>query len=406
MSIFKKKILNQRQLKMLGEHKYYAEDCSLLDPSLQPYWNFVVKLLPLWIAPNLITLTGLIINIVTTLFVMWYSPDCISKVPAWSHVFCAFGLFIYQTLDAIDGKQARRTETSSPLGELFDHGCDSLSSIFVVMSVCITLKLGEYPRFMFFFYFCGITAFYCSHWQTYVSGTFRFGKVDVTEAQITIITAHVITSIFGDQIWHLKFFDLVELRIIMCTAGIIGCAVMMYNVFGIILSGGSGKNGSTVAGTSVLSPGIPLLSVIVSGYVISQKSVTNMYEEHPVLFIITLGVVAAKVTNKLVVAHMTKSEMELLDSSMLGATALFLNQYFNCIIPEYIVLWIALIWALYDLLYYCCRVCIEICQYLHIRLFSISHTTNNTKAQFIPLNNSQNKSKIQSNGQKHRNKKS
>lgn len=35
--------------------------------------------------------------------------------------------------------------------------------------------------------------------------------------------------------------------------------------------------------------------------------------------------------------------MELLDSSMLGATALFLNQYFNCIIPEYIVLWIALV---------------------------------------------------------------
>lgn len=32
------------------------------------------------------------------------------------------GLFIYQSLDAIDGKQARRTQTSGPLGELFDHG--------------------------------------------------------------------------------------------------------------------------------------------------------------------------------------------------------------------------------------------------------------------------------------------
>lgn len=50
------------------------------------------------------------------------------QVPAWAHVFCALGLFIYQTLDAIDGKQARRTGTSSPLGELFDHGCDSISS--------------------------------------------------------------------------------------------------------------------------------------------------------------------------------------------------------------------------------------------------------------------------------------
>lgn len=39
-----------------------------------------------------------------------------------------FGLFIYQSLDAIDGKQARRTGSSSPLGELFDHGCDSVST--------------------------------------------------------------------------------------------------------------------------------------------------------------------------------------------------------------------------------------------------------------------------------------
>lgn len=46
----------------------------------------------------------------------------------WAYIACACGLFIYQSLDAIDGKQARRTNSSSPLGELFDHGCDSLST--------------------------------------------------------------------------------------------------------------------------------------------------------------------------------------------------------------------------------------------------------------------------------------
>ena len=35
------------------------------------------------------------------------------------------GLFVYQSLDAIDGKQARRTGTSGPLGELFDHGTET-----------------------------------------------------------------------------------------------------------------------------------------------------------------------------------------------------------------------------------------------------------------------------------------
>lgn len=53
---------------------------------------------------------------------------CVLQAPLWAYLLCAVGLFIYQSLDAIDGKQARRTNSSSPLGELFDHGCDSLST--------------------------------------------------------------------------------------------------------------------------------------------------------------------------------------------------------------------------------------------------------------------------------------
>ena len=37
------------------------------------------------------------------------------------------------TLDGTDGKQARRTGSSSPLGEMFDHGLDSWStSLFAI----------------------------------------------------------------------------------------------------------------------------------------------------------------------------------------------------------------------------------------------------------------------------------
>ena len=60
------------------------------------------------------------------------------------------GLFIYQSLDAIDGKQARRTNSSTPLGELFDHGCDSLSTGECVTSVsswgsAVLAALGKWP---------------------------------------------------------------------------------------------------------------------------------------------------------------------------------------------------------------------------------------------------------------------
>ena len=45
-----------------------------------------------------------------------------TSVPAWVSLFAAGSLFFYQTLDNVDGKQARRTGSSSPLGLLFDHG--------------------------------------------------------------------------------------------------------------------------------------------------------------------------------------------------------------------------------------------------------------------------------------------
>lgn len=49
-----------------------------------------------------------------------------------------------------------------------------------------------------------MTLFYCAHWQTYVSGTLRFGKVDVTEAQVVIMGIHIISAVFGPAVWTTK----------------------------------------------------------------------------------------------------------------------------------------------------------------------------------------------------------
>lgn len=70
------------QLKKLGEHTYRCESRSLTDPYLQPFWNWLVQQTPIWLAPNLITLIGLVVNIVTTLVIIFYSPDANSEVSA------------------------------------------------------------------------------------------------------------------------------------------------------------------------------------------------------------------------------------------------------------------------------------------------------------------------------------
>lgn len=373
MQFYKEKLLSPGQLKRLSEHKYSCTTSSLLDGFLQPWWDWLVSKVPLWLAPNLITIVGLIVNIATTLVLVYYSPDAKTEAPRWACFLCALGLFIYQSLDAIDGKQARRTGTSTPLGELFDHGCDSISTVFIALSACIAVQLGYYPAWMFFQCFCAMTLFYCAHWQTYVSGSLRFGKIDVTEAQFTIIIIHLISAIFGPKIWMMEipYIDGFMFKYLIGVMTVICAVANLYSIFSVIFTGGVGKNGSTVAGTSVLSPIIPFSFVVVPAFIIYRKSAEHVYENHPALYILAFGMVAAKVTNRLVVAHMTKNEMEYLDSSLIGPAMLFLNQYFNFFIKEYYVLWLCFIWVTLDLLRYSSQICLEICDYMKIKLFRI-----------------------------------
>jgi len=54
---------------------------------------------------------------------LWYNPNLIGDpLPPWVYVFGAISVWMFQTLDALDGKQARRTGYIKPLGDLFDHG--------------------------------------------------------------------------------------------------------------------------------------------------------------------------------------------------------------------------------------------------------------------------------------------
>lgn len=74
----------------------------------------------------------------------------------------------------LDGKQARRTSSSSPLGELFDHGCDSISTVMVAVSTCVSVQFGSHPTMMFIEVFAVYALFYCAHWQVSIKTKIHF----------------------------------------------------------------------------------------------------------------------------------------------------------------------------------------------------------------------------------------
>ncbi|KAM4676643.1 cholinephosphotransferase 1 [Discoglossus pictus] len=377
--------LTALQLKRLEEHKYNASGRSLLEPPMQVYWNWLVQKVPLWLAPNTITIVGLILNVLTTLIVIAYCPTATEEAPGWTFLLCALGLFIYQSLDAIDGKQARRTNSSSPLGELFDHGCDAVSIVFVAVGTTVAVRLGTLPGWLFFCSFVGMFMFYCAHWQTYVSGNLKFGIIDVTELQLSVTIIFLLSAFGGTTLWDYEIpltgLPLKTIPIL----GIVGGAILsLSSYFRVILSGGVGKNGSTVAGTSVLSPGLHIGLVQILALMIYKKSTTQLFQRHPCLYILTFGCVSAKITNKLVVAHMTKSEIHLQDAAFIGPGLLFLNQYFNTFIDEYLVLWLAMVISLFELLRYCIVVCLQIAAHLRIPIFRIPYNQAAEQVQVIP----------------------
>lgn len=80
--------LSRHQLKKLEEHRYSSCGKSLLEPLMQGFWEWLVGKVPAWIAPNLITIIGLIINIFTTVVLVYHCPTATEQVTGNFCVTC------------------------------------------------------------------------------------------------------------------------------------------------------------------------------------------------------------------------------------------------------------------------------------------------------------------------------
>ena len=73
--------LSEKKLLTLSLHKYSASGQTLLDPLMQRFWRwFLERFVPLWWAPNAMTLVGLFSNIITACILVYYSPDAKQEV--------------------------------------------------------------------------------------------------------------------------------------------------------------------------------------------------------------------------------------------------------------------------------------------------------------------------------------
>jgi hypothetical protein len=110
------------------------------------------------------------------------------------------------------------------------------------------------------------------------------------------------------------------------------------------------------------------------------KSPSGIIDENITLLALCIGAVGAKVTNRLIIAHMSRSELQFWDWIYVSPLMLILNQYYDFHFNEHRVLLLSTSYAYVSLIIFCVVVCKQFCDYLNLSCFTIT-TTGKKPAQ-------------------------
>lgn len=69
-------------------------------------------------------------------------------------------------------------ETGSPLGMLFDHGVDSLSSFMITLQMLEIMKIKNQDIIILSLFMFIMTVFFCALWNQYSTGVFKLGRIN------------------------------------------------------------------------------------------------------------------------------------------------------------------------------------------------------------------------------------
>ncbi|KAF7971030.1 hypothetical protein HWV62_22229 [Athelia sp. TMB] len=320
----------QHALGNLRKYSYKGVDKSLVSNYvLNPFWNWFVTLWPTSVAPNTITLSGLLIVVVNFATMLYYDPHYLTEKdgahgpPQWIYFTWAIGLFAYQSFDAIDGKQARRTGMAGPLGEMFDHGCDAMNTTLEVLLAARALNLGR-SWWTVASQAATLANFYLTTWEEYHTGQLYLGVFSgPVEGILMIVAIFTITGFCGTAFWDKGILTATGLINIERIAAIVpnyplnesfmifGAAGLAFN---ILSSYRNVHKARKAAGKSTLQPLLYLIPFIVTPTLQvawmahpTPKESSIIYSHMFLPFVGAWGFQFAHQVGKMILAHVTST---------------------------------------------------------------------------------------------------
>lgn len=368
-----------------------------LDNVLNKFWTYSVRFLPIWMAPNLVTMIGTSVMMFATLVQLYFTPHFSEICPTWVYILSALGLFFYQTMDALDGKQARRTNSSSPLGQLFDHGCDALCTLFNVLSASATCQAGAGLRPYLALSSVSI-AFYLAQWEEYHTGVMSCGNgyFGVTEGQLTLVAVHLAAAFFGPSFWTAKLSFIGPLYLTM-TDVLIGALVasnvlLAYNNISNVLRAASDAIPRDELGNKQISKPLAIFQLIPIGILLALGSLwicgpdARNYVNYPVLFLFPIGIGYVYFSTRMIITHMCKIPFTPQLRVIVPFGFVILNAYGPAmgffpepLIPTIVASSMYMVYIVLVYLHYVFGVVKDICDFLEIFLFKISSVTTESE---------------------------
>ncbi|KAJ3012752.1 hypothetical protein HKX48_006104 [Thoreauomyces humboldtii] len=314
----KESYVSEEGLRNLRLYKYSSIDKSPISQYiLRPYWEFCTTLFPMWIAPNLITLLGFFFVLANVAIALIYTPDLETPGPSWIYFSFAIGIWLYSTFDNVDGKQARRTGSSSPLGELFDHGVDSLNCSFgaIVQAAGLATGLGWHTVIL---HSMAVITFFFSTWENYHTGSLYLGFINgPTEGLIIACVLLVISGIWGPGVYAVKLSTAMPLiakiaprnwaviDLLLCgmvaMMALTQVPVSIYRVYRACRE----KGKSVTEAMYQIGPFVVYMWTL---YLWIGSPYSNIINTHLVAFLIAVGLVFGRMATAIILAHVTHME--------------------------------------------------------------------------------------------------
>lgn len=195
--------LPQETLANMRRFQYKSTDASIFyGKCLSPCLNKFMNYFPTFIAPNLITLFSLICNIIGAVITYLDAGfDFSLQLKSRTCFIIGTTQFLYLLLDNIDGKQARKTGTSSPFGMLMDHGCDIFTNIFTAFNLSHLMMVGNKDIYSFSVFFGLILGFYMMTYEEYTIGEMHFPPINGTDEGNLFVSLFGVILAFTGQEW-------------------------------------------------------------------------------------------------------------------------------------------------------------------------------------------------------------